>query len=279
MTTNLRVRIAAAALASASAATAVAGTPSSALAAAPGQGLKAGDFDTVLLSWNQTTTPTGLRFSETVYLLFKDGTAYEGLALAPEDFDVEAAHRLQPGRWVRWRKSGATYAIQHAGQNAWRALKAWPAVQAGTDERPSGAYVHAWYRNNGLLGGAAGKTTVVFKPDGRFEELGMWSAGTGAMQGTSGFSSRTVSTAGPDGTRTANVTSATGGDPHDPAVAVAGASRRRNDGAAHAGTYRIQGWGIELHRDNGVVERELFLFSSGKRDGLNIGGVDFLAQK
>ena len=37
----------------------------------------------------------------------------------------------------------------------------------------------------------------------------------------------------------------------------------------------IDGWSIELRRDNGAVERKLCLFTGDKRDAINVGGVGY----
>ena len=108
---------------------------------------------------------TGLQYEETVYLLFKDGSAYEDLELAPEDFDAEASRRLQPKRWVRWRKSGADWQVMSAGGTQWRKLKAWPAVPGKPDERLKGVFSNHAYTSMGGLGGSAHVNSIEFAAD------------------------------------------------------------------------------------------------------------------
>ena len=115
----------------------------------PGKGLKPGDYDTVLFSWDQRYQVTGLQYSETVYLLLKDGAAYTGLAIPPEDFDAAASRRLQPDRWVQWRRDGGKYQVRRDASSEWKTLKAWPAVPGRRDERLNGTFTHSSYGSFG----------------------------------------------------------------------------------------------------------------------------------
>jgi hypothetical protein len=246
-----------------------------AIHAGPGEGVKPEQIDTVLFSWAQVYRVTGLQYEETIYLLLKDGSAYRDLTLPPQDLNAEAAHRLQSERWVSWRKSGGKYQVRGARDADWRTLQAWPAVPGRHDERLAQTFSHAWYASMGGLGGSAGRDSLVFRPDGRFEQIGYSSHGTGVVQASNGFAGGSVTTRDKQGTRTSVSVSATGTDQFDTPVVAGGSSSRRNDGAAQTGSYRIDGWSIELRRDNGAVERKLFLFTGDKRDAINVGGVGY----
>jgi hypothetical protein len=239
-----------------------------ALHVAPGRGVKARDLDAVLFTWAQVYRVTGLQYEETIYLLLKDGSAYEGLALPPDEFDAEASRRLQPQRWTRWRRSGTQYQVQGGshGQD-WHTLQGWPAVPGGHDERLTRTFTHDWYASYGGMGGGAGHDSFTFSADGRFEEHGSSSFGTGVVQGLSGIAAGATHTHDRTGSSGTSVVSAPG--------VGGGSTQQHADGGAYTGRYRIDGWTIELQRDDGRVERRLFLYSNGKRDAVNIGGTGY----
>ncbi len=240
-----------------------------------GKGLKPQDLAGVLFSWAQVMRVGGLQYEETVYFLLKDGTAYENPEMPPEDFNADASRQLQPKRWVRWRKQGDKYEVRGADDRDWQKLSGWMATPGRSNERLSQTFTHSSYASYGGMGGYASQKHYRFMPDGRFEQSGYTSMGTGTVQANNGFAAGSYTSTGKNGTQSVSTVSATGGTATDPAVVGGGSSNRRNDGAANTGTYRIDGWTIELHRDNGVVDRKLFLFSRDKRDSVNIGGVGY----
>lgn len=246
-----------------------------AIRTAPGKGLKPGDYDTVLFSWDQRYQVSGLQYSETVYLLMKDGTAYAGLALPPDDFDAAASRRLQPDRWVQWRRDGGKYQVRRDASSEWKTLKAWPAVPGRRDERLNGTFTHSSYASYGGLGGWASTDSLVFGPDGRFEELSHTSHGTGVVQAGNGYTGGSAgghSGKGSWGTSSGTQGPGTGGDG---GTVTAGAQITRNDGSAYTGRYRIDGWRLELQRDDGRVDHQLFLYTTDKREDLHIGGSGY----
>ncbi len=249
---------------------------------APGQGLKRGDYETVLFSWDQVQD-RGLQYRETIYLLLADGTAYRGMYLPPEDFNLAAAKQLQPKRWVQWRKKGDAYEVRDNDTAPWVALRGGrPAVPGRTGQQLDGSFLHATYTFMDLNGGSTGFYYFIFKPDGRFEQRSKVSWGSGLIQETQGVNSYTSTTSDGNGTRSSSTAVADGWRPdsphqNNPPTFVGAGGTRRNDGDANRGTYRIDGWTLELHRDNGVVERQLFLFS--RTDALNIGGTNYSLEK
>jgi hypothetical protein len=246
-----------------------------AIRTAPGKGLKPGDYDTVLFSWDQRYQVSGLQYSETVYLLMKDGSAYAGLAIPPEDFDAAASRRLQPDRWVQWRRDGGKYQVRRDTASEWKTLKAWPAVPGRRDERLNGTFTHSSYASYGGLGGWSSTDSLVFGADGRFESLSHTSHGTGVVQAGNGYTGSAAgghSGKGSWGSGSGTQGPGAGGDG---GTVTAGTHSTRNDGSAYTGRYRIDGWRLELQRDNGTVEHQLFLYTTDKRDDLHIGGSGY----
>ncbi|CAN7258002.1 hypothetical protein [Rhizobacter sp. LjRoot28] len=241
----------------------------------PGKGLKPGDYDTVLFSWDQRYQVTGLQYSETVYLLLNDGAAYTGLAIPPEDFDAAASRRLQPDRWVQWRRDGGKYQVRRDASSEWKTLKAWPAVPGRRDERLNGTFTHSSYGSFGGLGGWASTNSLVFGADGRFEELSHTTHGTGVVQAGNGYTGGSAgghSGKGSWGTSSGTQGPGAGGEG---GTVTAGSQTSRNDGSAYTGRYRIDGWRLSLERDNGTVEHQLFLYTTEKREDLHIGGSGY----
>ena len=237
----------------------------------PSQGLRKGEYEAVLFSWDNPWIDGGPQYRETIYLLFNDGTAYSGLALPPEDFNVQASKRQQPERWVQWQKRGNTYLVRGPQAQEWTALKdAVPARPGGQGERLNNTYTHSSYTRN-AWGGSASRQSFVFKPDGHFEQINY------AVGGAQGGDVTTLATQGNSGAGSYSNNNATITKITEPALVTGGSSRRQRDGANYTGTYRIDNYTLELHRDNGTVERLLFLHSTP--DGINIGGQGYLRKK
>jgi hypothetical protein len=250
--------------------------------AAPGQGMQPGDFETILFSWDQDSEA---KYGETIYLLLKDGTAYKDMRLPPEDFNLEAAKRLQPDRWRVWRRQGNNYEVRTAGQTNWTRLKAWPGIPGKDGERLSRSFSQSSFSGSLEHGGTYAKTTLSFNPAGRFEQFGELRTGTGHAQAAQGTTAQTTRHSSGRGTSTHTGVStpggANGGDPpgtHAPGVTTTG-SGHQSDGANRRGSYKIKGWTIEFRRDNGEVQRSLFLFRSEKRDAINIAGQGYSTDK
>jgi hypothetical protein len=250
-----------------------------AIRAEPGKGVPASQIDTVLFTWAQIYRVTGLEYVETIYLLMKDGSAFKGLTLAPEDFDAEASRRLQPNLWKRWRKTADTYQVKGDSDASWDTLKGGPAVPGASGQRLAQTFTHHWSVSYGGAGGGAGSSSIVFSQHGTFEEIGRSIVGTGVLQAVNGASAGAVSTRDRTGSAASSSVSATGGLQTDPTVIAGGSTSRRANGADYTGRYRIDGWAIELHRDNGTAERRLFLFTNSKRNAVNIGGTWYSADK
>ena len=243
----------------------------------PGKGLQDGQYHSVLFSWDQVWI-AGLQYVETIYLLLHDGTAYADLSLPPQDFNVAASKKLEPHRWVQWRRSGSKYEVRAADASKWTELQAWPAVPAQAGERLHQTYTNSSYANHGGLGGYASTSSFVFQPNGRFEQVGYTSTATGSMQAANGFTSgSSTSTSGKGTTSSSGVSaggvnaSTTPGSTGAPSVVTA-QGRTTNNGAGNVGTYHLDRWVIELRRDNGEVDRSLFLFTAKERRNVNIAG-------
>jgi hypothetical protein len=202
----------------------------------------------VLYSWHQGWVGMSLKIQEDAYLLLQDGTARLGLPpVPPEDLDAAAERSADPTQWGRWKKSGGKYLIQRAGETKFRepdhaVLRA----PGKTDEKLGATYENWSSQSYGTVGGWWSHASITFTRDGRFSRAHTGGAsrngfGAGAVHAATAYNDEgsSVSIVGPN----------TGG----------GTTRRSGSTAAdREGSYRIDGYTLELHYDNGRVERRFF---------------------
>lgn len=248
-----------------------------AIRTAPGEGVRADTIIDVFVAWEDRPVAgsTMRQVVHTAYLLLRDGTAYEDLDFPPDELNVTASRRLQPDRWLEWRRAGGGYAVRSPSGD-WVELDGWQALPARPDERLDGAYQRSAGSGDPATGVSTSSTTWRFYPDGRFETTSYSTTGAGTLQAANGFSTGSSTLSNGDGTKTTTSISATGSnDPNTTPVAAGGIGDRRDDGAAHTGRYRLDGWVLEILRDNGVYERRLISFESPDRKAIDIDGVPF----
>jgi hypothetical protein len=213
----------------------------------------------------------------TVYLLLAGGTAYRGLAFPPEE--VEVSKEEDADRWVAWRRRGAVHEVRNPGSRTWTRLdKAALARPAVEQERLGGRYVPL---GGDSPGGSPSATALVFHPDGRFEAMGGRPLAAGSVTRPSGavvtLSSSGQGASPRPGTVVSSMRPADGEPGNGPAPSPAGhdavvsTSAHRPSPAGSGGTYRLDGWTLELRHGDGTVERRLFLFTDEAREGVRIG--------
>lgn len=217
-------------------------------AVAPGHGLDPAQIHAVLYSWEQVYEIGGLMLREEVYLLLKDGTARKGLPpVPPAEFDAAAERAGDPPRWGRW-KAGADGLLVSIGGGAYTAppgqMRRYPGrpgerldrefIGASSYEIPGGA-------------GSWSRWGIRFQPDGRFR---VWH--TGGTGGSVGEGADRVVTGGVwDDAGSASSVSG-------PGFGGGSTSRTGTADADLSGTYRIDGWSLELRFDSGRVSRTFF---------------------
>ncbi len=218
-------------------------------ATAPGAGLRAEQIETVYYHWDQRYDAfQGLVIDEDVYLLLKDGTAYNGFDLPPQDFDVAASRRAEPKKWGRWRRDGGSYALSWPDSPTYRV----PRGNAVSPSRP-GLRLQQQFTGSSsytLPGGGTStwsEFTMTLGSDGRFERSSFGGASV------SSGSTRTMTAYDDNGAVSSSSTSS---------AAISGSSRRADQGDRR-GRYEIDGYSIVLRYDNGVVERRPFFLDEG----------------
>lgn len=129
----------------------------------------------------------------------------------------------------------------------WQTLSATALSPWARDARIGGVYVQSSFHGSIALGGVHRRTSIVLGEDGRFRTSRFAQGGSGAMAAADGFSGNASAHSDARGNRS----SAGGGT----AGAFAGAASRRDDGAEQRGTYRLEGYQVELRYDSGRIER------------------------
>ena len=226
----------------------------------PNQGLKPSEIEAILIN-NEIDILMG-GFETTLHLLLKDGWVYKlgaaGAEIPPSDFDATYSKKYEPERWTKWRKNAKGEYEKTNKQGEWVIIKDYKAITGGNNETINGNYgKHAGSSNFG----SSSSYVKLFK-NGRFELSSNILVSTSSIDGD--YNVITSSGSNKDGTRTVS----SGSSPR----AVIGSDSKKKDGAKNTGTYKIDGYTIEMHYDNGVVRREFFCFSNNKKNAIVING-------
>ncbi|MCC7051619.1 MAG: hypothetical protein IT355_00040 [Gemmatimonadaceae bacterium] len=230
---------------------------------APGAGLQPSQIEAVFYEWRQELEIGGLQFKEALYVLLTDGTVRSGMPVPPQDLDVAASRRGEPGAWGRWRRAGTTYEFAFGADRAFARKQGYVVHPAR-----AGLSLQGRYEGNShyeIPGGAGAWSNfgVTFSAGQRFERFRSGGAG---MSGGYGDTRVTTATVYDDDGAVGGVAGAT----------VAGGSVRRTpDTGARRGTWRTEGYALILTYDNGTVERLPFVIEEkvpGRVEGVWLNG-------
>lgn len=218
--------------------------------AAPGRGIAAERVQAAFLVVEQ-----GAQYRERAWLLLRDGSMYDRSGTPPEDLDAGASRRLEPQHWHRWKAAGADriewqrFDDHGRSDGVWRSARGLMAAPWATDARLDGVFQTSSFHGSLALGGTRVSRTMRFTPDGRFEASRSSAGGSGSMAADAGFSANASSHSDARGTR-----SSAGGGNADVSVST---RSQHDDGAEHRGSYRLDGYALELRYDSRRVERVL----------------------
>ncbi|MDR7299078.1 hypothetical protein J2X16_004446 [Pelomonas aquatica] len=228
-----------------------------------GQGLKTGEIEAVLREWRDERSGMTMQVRTYYHLLLKDGSYRKGLPpVALEDFDAAAARRAEGDTWGRWTRERGQYHLVRTGSRHVNKVSADTARQpARRDEKLEGTWaVHTAYSTAWSV--ARSRRDIQFGHDGRFarssggDVVGSMGAGADAVAG---------SVTHDDDSSAATIGSSTAGG---------GSSRRRASTLPdRSGSYRLDGYTLELRYDSGRVERLPFV-ATADRDALYFGGEE-----
>jgi hypothetical protein len=223
----------------------------------PGTGVQPPQISALLYEGRGMTTVLGYQYVETVHLVLADGWACSNLEVPPSELNVEASRRLEPEKWRRWQNTGAKYQFQESKTGAWQDVTAEPVPPL--PERLSSRLKTLKAYSFGGMGGSVFSRSIVFTPDGRYERSNGAIHGSGTVQAGGGFNGSAASVQDKNGSRS----SAGGGNG---AIAVATSSRSAAGGGGMTGGYSVSGYTLELHGDDGSVQRILAFYPFPKED-------------
>lgn len=250
---------------------------------APDKGLQARDIVAVLdHGYNQMGFGSGLEFVEDIYILMKDGMAYTRTDVPPADLDVQASRKLEPQHWVRWESTGKDKYRVLKQDDRGRPAKEWTSV-SGIKVRPwraqetlNDSFSTRHFYGSMAVGGTSTMNSVSFKPDGRFATVGSTLSTTGMLQNLNGFNSSASSISDSKGTRSASGSNFQGAEGGSVGAYSKGG---KDDGADNRGTYRFEGYTLELRFDSGRVARIMSFAWDDKLDHVYFQGESHSSSK
>lgn len=206
---------------------------------APGQGLKPAEIKGVVINGETGIGVGGMVIIEyRPYLLLQNGTIYRYPTVAPYDLDVAASKIAEPNRWGTWKQEGKTLTVTLPEKGVMK-TEQWKsgwffAKPPIANEKIKGVFMTIGGGGNTAMGG---NTMIVISNNINFNDKGQ-------------FTMKKVA----------------GGSNTDFDVST---STYSNSNAA--GTYKLNGYSIEMRYNNGQVVRKLFYFYPDSRDAFGIG--------
>ncbi len=206
---------------------------------APGKGLQPSDIKGVVINAESGIGVGGMVIIEyRPYLLLQNGSVYRYPVVAPYDLDVAASKKAEPNKWGTWKLEGKILVITlpHKGvmkTERWDDDWFW-AKTPMPNEKLQGDYETISGGGNTAMGG----NTMIFSSSNiKFNNKGQFT-----------------------------MKKAAGGSNTDFDVSTSAYS---NSNAA--GTYKLNGYSIEMRYNNGQVVRKLFYFYPDSRTTFGIG--------
>jgi hypothetical protein len=231
-----------------------------------GAGLRSNQIEAILFSWRYEYRYTGLSMVENAFLLLKDGSYRRDVPQVPlDDFDIAADKAADQSKWGKWQKRNGSYLLDNST----------PSHQSVKVPAHNGETLNGHYRTGS--GGRMGSTSywqfddVWLNADGRFS-----TSISGGMAGSTAPSTDINSNAGID-VNSIGTYDDEGSTASTSSGIFGGGSVKRNGSTKsdRSGTYKLNGYTMELHYDNGRVVRQLF-FTNDNRQFVWFGGRELL---
>ncbi|NJK44740.1 MAG: hypothetical protein HC933_11025 [Pleurocapsa sp. SU_196_0] len=231
----------------------------------PNEGLKMTQIEGLYWNAEGEWNIGGYQFVERTYLLLKDGWLYDNLNFTPADLNIAQSKKLEPQRWAQWKRQGKQILVQY--RDDWGQPKGKPEVLDAELKipMPRGARLDGVFQTSssytvGTSGNGASSTTqrsFRFLSGGTYEynDFRITTASTSVGTGDGGSSGVAGgSSFGPNGTFSSGV-----------------------GGGEDTGTYKIDGYTLELRGKKGQVSRAFaFLWDAKKYSGhLVINGTTY----
>jgi len=221
---------------------------------APNAGVKASQIE-MLGETNEEVDAGGNmhNYAYQVHLFLKDGTVYTALEVPPSDFDAVSSRKKDPQNWTEWKRSGKDMLLRDG--NTWKKFDG--TLQAPVGKTALEGYLEAttFSGSSALNTSSYSKSGLTLKPGGKFETSYDSLSATGSAGLLPGNGSTRSSYSDKDG----RISSSSGtSDDGLTTAQVAGSSTQKNNADKFSGTYRIDGYTLELRYGDGTVSRELF---------------------
>jgi len=227
----------------------------------PNKGLKSSQVEAITYHMDYYNTAYGPERYYENYLLLKDGWAYDTPTVPPTSFNVVASKKAEPKKWRKWRRNGKSYQIQNR-KGGWDNVDGVKIKSAKPNQTLDAnlSFTSSW----GAFGVAGGSSTKRIKlmKNGLFE---------------SSFSSLNMGGDGQGGSVVAHKTEDKDGE-RGGASGTSGygtKSKTNKLGSDKTGTYKLNGYTLELHHDNGKISQLLFGFTYGTDKWIFIDGTNY----
>jgi len=181
----------------------------------------------------------GMKIKFRSYLLFKDGTILRNPHEAPADLDVSRSRAQRSQDWGRYQTEGDKIQVWWSDGKSESISQWWVGRPAKSGSRLSGLY-----QLTSVSGGGGGTTMVVSSDAFQFNADGS-------------FSNKSL----------------VGGSSRSP-LSPFGKSQEQE-----RGSYRLDGYTIELKTTDGRIQRVLFFYLSDSEDAVGIGSQMFVKEK
>ncbi len=118
---------------------------------APGKGVSNEQIAAIIHDYNESLATVFLYdgvttfrtdITDRAYLLLRDGSVFEDLLVAPDQFDIRASRQKEPNKWGLWKSEGGKIQISMGGK-AYEPLHGTRAIAGTSATRLSGRYVTA----------------------------------------------------------------------------------------------------------------------------------------
>lgn len=237
----------------------------------PGKGVQMNQIEALVLHYELDYNVLSNMYQQMpkLALLLKDGTAYTGLRVPPEDLDLKASRKNEPKTWTQWKRSGKNYLLLQEGK--WNNIGELGVLPASKNEKLTGDFKHMASSYQAGLGGTTWTTFFTFTPQGKFDILDTSLSSTGILQANNGFSASASSTSDASGTSSAASASSGNGMGEAPTVGVTSQNQSDKPNPEKTGTYTLNGYTLQLKLGNGKTERKLFFFFNKKKEDIWIG--------
>ena len=213
----------------------------------PGQGLKPGDIEGVVIHEEYGYGVGGMVIIEyEPYLLLKDGSILRDPRVSPYDLDIATSKQKEPDKWGTWTLRGKSLVVQMPEKgvmktNEWKDKRWYWTKPAAKGEIINGSFIAMSGGGNTIAGGTtmiAVSSNIRFNSKSQFTHATSAGATSGGADVSAGIYSQTDK----------------------------------------AGSYKLNGYSIELYYNNGKTAKTLFYFFPDGKDTFGMGGHTYIKE-